>query len=114
MEFINNFDQAHDDLGQEVLERIKRKAEAHTSGQNPKIILNGHDLTLSIMGYDEEDQSYFLPRGTKGELKKWKQVSDKNLISNDQPKVEAEVFVLTGPYRGKTLTIDGQFIELVP
>ncbi|QPJ63608.1 MAG: hypothetical protein G3M70_17715 [Candidatus Nitronauta litoralis] len=112
VEFMKNFDQAQEELGEEALERIRRRVEERSSGYKPNIVLTVHDISLPIIGY-EGKKAYILPRGTRGELLNWNPVSENKTDSKNGLKAEARIYILTGPYRGKTLLLDGKFIELI-
>ncbi len=113
VEFMHKFDKAQDDLGEESLERIRRKAVERSSGYKPNIVLTVHDISMSIIGYDEKKKAYILPRGTMGELLNWNPVAQETPDSTKNLKAEARIHILTGPYRGKILLLDGKFIELI-
>lgn len=113
VEFMHKFDKSQDDLGEESLERIRRKAEERSSGYKPNIVLTVHDISIPIIGYDEKKKAYILPRGTMGELLNWNPVAQETPDSTKNLKAEARIYILTGPYRGKILLLNGKFIELI-
>lgn len=89
--------------------RIKREASERPSTGNPEVVLSARDSPRVITGRDAYGQIYHLPRGTRGLLLDWRQASDQQPHGS---AMEAEVRVISGPYRGKTLIVDGKFVVL--
>ena len=108
-EFIRRFDIAYDSLDDEIATRIKRKAQSRPSLRKPAVILREHGSASLIKGRDADGTIYYLPRGTRGLLLTW--MPPFNDTKND-PETRAEVRIITGPYRGKRLFVDGRHVEL--
>lgn len=104
-EFIDKFDEQHRELLESgELERITNKSKQHPSLRKPAVTLIADPSADYIKGLSGEDE-YFLPRGTKGLLLEWKQNDTNNTV-------EARIYILTYPYRGKEVTVEGRHIEL--
>ncbi len=108
-ELMRKFDVEHSTIDTETIERIKRKAYERPSPQNPEVILNAYNSTEDIKAFDADDRIHFLPRGTRGLLLDWNPMP---CIQINYTPTEAIVRVISGPYRGKTLTVNGRFVIL--
>jgi polar amino acid transport system substrate-binding protein len=104
-EFMDKFNKQHKaliDLG--ILEQISQKAKQQPSLRKPAVILTSE----SSVGYIKtiiKDKVYLLPKGTKGLLLDW--------IPNDKnDAVKAKIYILSYPYRGLEVTVDGRYVEL--
>lgn len=107
-EFMRRFDVAHSSVGDETKTRIKRKAQARPSLRTPALFLRAHGSESLIRGRDDDGTIYYLPRGTRGLLLNWKPPRD----AGSNSETQAEVRIISGPYRGKRLVVDGRHVEL--
>ena len=109
-ELKSDFDKVHRNIDSETTARIKQKASERPSMRTPEVVLIARDSPGGITGRDDaDDRIYYLPRGTRGLLLKWRPASGQQ--RNDS-SIKAEVRVISGPYRGKTLFVDRKFVVL--
>ena len=109
-EFMKEFNKAHKLIADsEIAERIKIKSNNRPTPNSPEITLDSCGKSSNLSGRNDKNQIYHLPRGTKGLLLDWNMVQAKE---NTSTEVEATVKILTGPYRGKILTVDGRCLTL--
>ena len=109
-EFMKEFNRAYKSIvDSEIAERIKIKANNRPTPNNPEITLDSCGKSSNLSGRSDNNQIYPLPKGTKGLLLDWSMVRSRENISVE---VEAIVKILTGPYRGKILTVDGRCLTL--
>lgn len=109
-EFMKEFNKTHKLIADsEIAERIKIKSNNRPTPNSPEITLDSCEKSSNLSGRNNKNQIYHLPRGTKGLLLDWNMVQAKE---NTSTEVEATVKILTGPYRGKILTVDGRCLTL--
>jgi hypothetical protein len=108
-ELMRIFDDVHGKIDNETTARIKQRASERPSTRNPEVVLIARDSPEGITARDVDGRIYYLPRGTRGLLLKWSPPSGEQ--GNDS-SIKAEVRVISGPYRGKTLILDGKFVVL--
>ena len=109
-EFIKEFNETHAKLiKNKTIDKIENRARLRPSYKNPRVFLDRCESSYKILGHDNRGNTYQIPRGTTGLLETWSSYKSK------QPKdieTKTTVLILTGPYRGKLLTIDGKCVIL--
>ena len=112
VEFMKTFDAMHREIAQDTSQTfdhtfasIQRRAAERPSASTPEAILDTGQTAELIQGRDKGGNVYHVPRGTHVLLLDW--VDDGNA-----PSIKAKVHILTGPYRGKVLYVDGRYVKL--
>lgn len=108
-ELMRKFNEVHAKIDSETTTRIKQKASERPSMRTPEVVLVARDSPGGITGEDAHGRIYYLPRGTRGLLLEWSPASGQQ--RNDST-IKAKVWVISGPWRGKTLFVDRKFVVL--
>lgn len=104
-EFMDKFNKQHEALLKSgMIERISQKAKQQPSLRKPAVTLT-NDSPVGYIKARIGDEVYLLPRGTKGLLLDW----DPN---DNNDAVNAKIYILSYPYRGIEVTVDGRYVEL--
>lgn len=109
-EFMEKFNKAYGSVSEETKKRIEIRSHERPTPKISQISLDTCGESGNILGYDEQNKPYYLIRGTKGLLLDWKLGKPGNNVNTE--RVKAKVEILTGPYRGKKLTLNGNCIIL--
>lgn len=104
-EFMDKFDKQYQELlDTGAIDQIKQNAERQPTLDQPAVILTTNSPEGLIKAHDA-NKEYFLPRGTRGLLKDWKPDRGKTAV-------QARIYILSYPYRGHELFVDGRYVEL--
>lgn len=104
VEFIRKFDKKYASLDTNRKERVEVSVMQRLAAYKQEVILDADNSIGFIKGMID-NTVYLIPRGTKGYLLSW--------TPNDKTtEVTAKVYLLTGPYRGMEMRVDGRYVKL--
>lgn len=104
-EFMDKFNEQYDALNKlGMLERISQKAKQQPSLRKPAVILTSESSAGYIKTINK-NKVYLLPKGTKGLLLDW-------APNKKNDAVNAKIYILSYPYRGLEVMVDGRYVEL--
>lgn len=108
VEFMDRFDETYKALREkdsETIARIRQRAVERPTKYRPAVVLKLSHGFDRITAMSEAGDEYLLPRDTRGLLYQWPDAVNGNSDG-------AEVFITSGPYRGKTLFVDPKFVAM--
>lgn len=110
-EFIDRFDKEFKDFlaDKEAVARNARREKERGSLLQPLVRLDGLPSRSYILADTKSGKRIHIPRGTRGILLKWNSPAK---AKDDSPHVTAKVRLISGPYRGLTVTISGDHLRL--
>ena len=104
-EFKVKFDESHEKLIRlGLLEKITNDTQQQPSSRKPSVTLVSDTTEDYIIGRTG-DEKYLLPKGTKGLLLDWQP-------NDDHGEIEARIYILSYPYRGVEVMVQGRYITL--
>jgi ABC-type amino acid transport substrate-binding protein len=110
-EFMDSFNQefARLEADKETVARIDRREKERGSLRQPLVRLVGLPSSFRILADMESGKRIQIPRGTQGILLDWSSQADTEVAS---PHATATVRIISGPYRGMTVTLPGEHLRL--